>query len=129
MANVERADPGAISAESNSNIIAFDRRRYVLMRWDIKDGYYYVGPFATSELAVAWARENDGNDDRWYPVFLDPSRPPPLEPPGAIPALVPDANALYSNGPRPPEDAVGAFHLLMFDPPRLVGPFLCFEDA
>src|SRR5436309_11269453 len=66
-----------------SNVSTFDRRRYVLMRWDWKDGYYYVGPFATAELAVAWASENDGYDGRWHIVFLDPSRPPPLQPPGA----------------------------------------------
>jgi hypothetical protein len=71
--------------------------------------------------------------------FLDPSRPPPLEPPGAIPALVPDLNrypwyalpwyALPDSWPRPPTDAVGAFHVLMFDPRRVVGPFLRYNDA
>jgi hypothetical protein len=42
---------------------------------------------------------------------------------------VPDADDRYLNWEEPPGGAKGAFHLLMFDRPRLVGPFLCLEDA
>jgi hypothetical protein len=107
--------------------MAMNKRHFVVC-WGIEKGLYLVGPFETSDLAYAWAVENQGTDVLWQVGHIDPTRPLPVKSPGTIPELAPDPHAPE---PRwcPPQSGTGAFHLLMVEVPYFVGPFGSHCDA
>ena len=125
---------------------------WVVVRWNIYFGIYYVGPFRDADTAAAWAEDNQGADLNWQVEHLDPTVSLVVSAPGAMPLLQPDPRpdpdtakwlreVLHGDGlpvwlgnsdDYSPYDhwaarqsSSGKFYLLMVgsDPMRLVGPF------
>jgi hypothetical protein len=63
-------------------------REWVVLRWNIHDGIYYVGPFPTVDEANTWGDENQGIDPNWQSQHVDPSLSIPIRAPGPMPPLL-----------------------------------------
>jgi hypothetical protein len=47
-------------------------KNWVVLRWNIDFGFYYIGPFQNADIAADWAEKNDGCDVNWVVAHLDP---------------------------------------------------------
>jgi hypothetical protein len=75
--------------EATITDIAEARRVWCVLRWDLRNGYWFIGPFATLGQAADWDNVND--DPNWViPDWIDPTRPLELRPPGSEPPLSDD---------------------------------------
>ena len=97
--------------------------RHVVLRWNISEGHYFVGPFASAAEAATWAEDNQGTDVCWTVELLDPAAPLEVSPPGDMPELQPALEE--PDGWVERQSNVGDFYLLMINsvPIHLVGPF------
>jgi hypothetical protein len=100
-----------------------DTSQWVCLRWDIFEGYYYVGPFAAAHEAGEWGVKNEDTNICWQTKHLDPNVAPEVRAPGEMPQLEPDSAEPDRWAERQAD--VGDFYLLMIesDPLYLVGPF------
>jgi hypothetical protein len=105
------------------------RLQHVVLRWNIFEGHYFVGPFGTAVEAATWAEDNQGTDICWTVELLDPAAPLEVRPPGDMPELEPDPEKPDRWVER--QTNVGDFYLLMIssDPLHLVGPFPSHRHA
>jgi hypothetical protein len=131
---------------------------WVVLRWNVREGYHYVGPFPDGETAGQWAKEMLVYPE-WYIHFLDPRLSLPVRAPGSMPPLRPpvpltdDQRWFLEWGRRrrgikplpewlgeanePAENWLenqasnGAFYVLMStaEPPHLIGPFPDHQHA
>jgi hypothetical protein len=40
-------------------------RKWVVLRWSIREGFYFVGPFPDAESAGKWGSDNEDMDPCW----------------------------------------------------------------
>jgi hypothetical protein len=91
---------------------------WVLLRWDIRTGYYYVGPFENVDAAVAWA-DAKLLDLEWHTHFVDPTLSLPIRAPGRCRRCEPRLPAWLGDAAEPAESWTenqgpdGAFYVLM----------------
>jgi hypothetical protein len=106
------------------------REQFVVLRWDIFEGFYFVGPFPTVDAAADWGAENEGTNIYWQVERLDPTVPLAIKPPGAIPELAPedddDREPRWADRPDDPGDF---FLLMITNDLHLIGPFVHHRDA
>jgi hypothetical protein len=112
---------------NTSNTIAHTKLQYVVLLWDLRVGFRYVGPFADVDAANAWgiSYEELTESPCWHSELVDPTAPLEIHTPDAV-ALDPDPDPWIDQWEGPLSDTPGAaFHLLMTDsePLHLVGPF------
>lgn len=102
----------------------------VVMRWDMFEGYHYVGPFGSVPEANEWAIEHDG-DPCWHTELVNPEAPLEVRAPDGVAELADDGQD-PDGFADPVSDTDGAaFHVLMtdLDPVHLVGPFADHRTA
>jgi hypothetical protein len=105
-------------------------KQWLVIRWDILDGAYLVGPFDSPKTAADWGSDNDGCDPRWQVWHADPTEPLTVREPGPIPPLREPEKLFDSDRWAERPNETGNFYLLMVEPEHLaVGPFHTHQQA